>query len=63
MLDIHGENRGKSIGNREGFEIPINNEGINMLTNIKCLPNSYKCEFTIDEFEIWEVIYGNWRDY
>lgn len=40
-----------SWGNSSGYGIPVNADGINMLTN------EIDGEFTITELEVWEVTY------
>jgi DNA modification methylase len=49
-----------SMGNYNGFKIPVNDEGINMLTNKKSLKNKVgneECHFTIKEIEVWGVTF------
>ncbi len=47
-----------SIANHPGYKIPVNSEGINMLTNKKFVKNKHGseiCKFTIREIEVWGV--------
>jgi hypothetical protein len=37
------------------YGIPINEYGINMLTNLKCKSGTSICEFSITELEVWGV--------
>jgi len=49
-----------SWGNNFGLGIPVNEEGINMLTNKKT--NKIfkdRCLFTISELEVWEVKFND----
>ena len=49
-----------SDANDDGYRIPVNSEGINMLTNIKSIKNEYgheKSYFTIREIEVWGVTF------
>jgi hypothetical protein len=41
-----------SYANFEGYKIPVNSEGINMLTNKECDDDGY-CDFTISSLEVW----------
>ena len=45
-----------SCANRDNYKIPVNDEGINMLTNKKKTENN-RCEFTITEIEVWGVTF------
>lgn len=48
----------RSIEN--GYNIPTNSEGINMLTNLKCEDgDKYLSKFTISEIEVWRVSFKN----
>ena len=49
------ENACTSLANWSGYKIPLNSEGINMLTNQKCNELS---EFTISEIEVWGVSFN-----
>ena len=48
-----------SRGNDDVYRIPIDSEGVNMLTNQKCNHVIFKtdCNFTISEFEVWGVTF------
>ena len=38
----------------------MNNEGKSDLTNLKCIKTfggGYRCDFTISELEVWEIIF------
>ena len=43
-----------SMPNKDGYKIPVNSEGINMLTNKKCDDGDVS-EFTISSLEVWGV--------
>ena len=45
-----------SVANSYGNSIEKDSEGINMLTNLKCVDRFIK-EFSISELEVWEVIF------
>jgi hypothetical protein len=45
-----------SLANFHGYEIPVNDEGINMLTNKKNTEKN-SCYFTITEIEVWGVTF------
>lgn len=47
---FNGDNKCHSDGNRPGYQIDIDADGNNMLTNQK------NGDFTITELEVWEVI-------
>ena len=49
LAPFNGYESCDSNGNKEGYEIPVDGKGINMLTNYKDGP------FTISELEVWEV--------
>ena len=42
------------MANYSDYKIPVNDEGINMLTNKKNTENN-RCDFTIREIEVWRV--------
>ncbi len=42
-----------SLANEDGYKIPVNSEGIIMLTNTKS--DDGECDFTIREIEVWGV--------
>jgi hypothetical protein len=46
------------VSNFKGYNIPCNSEGINMLTNQKCIQKlgSDFSVFTISEIEVWGII-------
>ena len=50
-----------SDANEDGYQIGMDSEKINKLTNLKC--EKYfgfdQCKFTISELEVWEIIYEN----
>jgi hypothetical protein len=49
-----------SRGNKEGYKISVNSEGINMLTNNKSVKEKdgdELCKFTIREIEVWGVTF------
>jgi hypothetical protein len=46
-----------SQANESIYKIPVNSEGINMLTNIKSDKNNW-CYFTITEIEVWGVTFS-----
>ena len=49
-----------SDANENGYKIPVNSEGINMLTNKKSVKDKYGWErfyFTISEIEVWGVTF------
>ena len=51
-----------SNANKDGYQIEMDSEKINKLTNLKCEKSgggSDRCEFTISELEVWEIIYEN----
>jgi hypothetical protein len=42
----------------DGYKIPVNSEGINMLTNkksVKTERGNDRCDFTISSLEVWGV--------
>ncbi len=44
------------------YNIPVNDLGINMLTNKKSVKNEYGfeiCEFSIKEIEVWGITFKN----
>ena len=43
--------------NYPGYKIPVNDEGINMLTNKKTNGMLNQCEFKIREIEVWGVMF------
>jgi hypothetical protein len=48
------------MANDSSYEIPVNDEGIHMLTNTKSLKNRYGDEesrFQIREIEVWGVTF------
>ena len=49
------ENACESWTNMSGYSIPRNIDGINMLTNQKCIDRLDRCKFTITEIEVWGV--------
>jgi hypothetical protein len=44
------------MANSYVYEIPVNDEGINMLTNKKNTEKNI-CYFTITEIEVWKVTF------
>jgi hypothetical protein len=48
---FNGDRKCKSKANLPGYRIPVDDGGINMLTNKK------NGEFTITEIEVWQVTY------
>ena len=48
---FNGEEKCTSNPNSAGFQIPVDAEGVNMLTNQK------NNRFTISEFEVWQIEY------
>jgi hypothetical protein len=46
-----------SLANKDSFFIPVNSEGINMLTNKESRESEY-CYFTITEIEVWGVTFS-----
>jgi hypothetical protein len=49
-----------SNANRDNYKIPVNDEGINMLTNkksLKGLDGEEESKFTIKEIEVWGVTF------
>ncbi len=53
---FNGENNCRSFVNDVGYKIGVDSERINKLTKEKCKEGSQKCEFTIVELEVWEVV-------
>jgi hypothetical protein len=49
------ENACRSYTNETPYRIPLNSEGINMLTNMKNIFDKNRCDFTITELEVWGV--------
>ena len=49
------DNACRSRTNDSAYSIPRNSDGINMLTNQKCILNEDLCKFTISEIEVWGV--------
>ncbi len=41
--------------NLDSFRIPVSDERINMLTNLKCVNGMNLCSFTISELEVWGI--------
>jgi hypothetical protein len=56
------ENACRSYTNGYGYKIPRNSEGINMLTNQKCVEglstDQFFSKFTISEIEVWGVSFN-----
>ena len=50
-----------SNANKEAYQIEMDSEKINKLTNLKCEKKHGfdECKFTISELEVWEIIYEN----
>jgi hypothetical protein len=46
-----------SFANHSGYKIPVNSEGIHMLTNKKLKKDEEDSEFTITEIEVWGVTF------
>jgi hypothetical protein len=46
-----------SVANQSGYKIPVNSEGINMLTIKKSIEDDQFCEFTIREIEVWGITF------
>ena len=53
------ENACISYTNDSAYNIPLNSEGINMLTNMKNNRFGTLCRFTITELEVWGVSYND----
>jgi hypothetical protein len=61
LQPFNRDNACLSSANRDGYQIEMDNEKINKLTNLKCESEFEfdRCDFTISELEVWEIIYEN----
>jgi hypothetical protein len=58
---FNGDNACLSFVNNYGYSIPMNSDGINMLTNKKCSDeegSGRSSDFTISEIEVWGISFS-----
>jgi hypothetical protein len=56
---FNGKNACWSNANKDSYRIGLDSESRSMLTNLRCeySAGSDRCEFTISELEVWEVVF------